>query len=278
MGNFVIAGSINYDLVLEIADFPRDHEKIRSHGAVMCPGGSAANTAYWLAKMGQRVQMVGAVGDDPFGRAALISLAAEGVSIDGVDVVTAEPTTVAVVCSTGANKRMITSRGPSFDSAIARFNLPTDDRCYVHVAAEPSATLTDFCSRAHGAGAVLSADFNGRDMSPISSTLFIAFLNVDEWRRLVGSQDVSWELGRGLVSSDGMVVVTMGRDGAMCLTAGRETHCAALPVVEVDRTGGGDGFNAAFLSAWSQRDDVGEALDAGLTLAAKIIGFKGARQ
>lgn len=244
----------------------------------MCPGGSAANTAYWLAKMGQRVQMVGAVGDDPFGRAALTSLADEGASVDGVDIVAAAPTTVAVVCSTGTNKRMITSPGPSFDSAIARFDLPTDDSCYVHVAAELSDALADFCSRAHRAGAFVSADFNGRDMRPISTTLFIAFLNVDEWRRLVGSQSVSWSLGHELVGSGGMVVVTMGRDGAMCLTPERETHCAALPAVAVDRTGGGDGFNAAFLSAWSQRKDVGEALDAGLTLAATIIGFKGARQ
>ena len=43
------------------------------------PGGSGANVAVWLARLGQRATFIGRVGDDMFGRWLRDDLVAEGV-------------------------------------------------------------------------------------------------------------------------------------------------------------------------------------------------------
>ncbi len=174
-------------------------------------------------------------------------------------------------------RRHLPSREP-LATALARFSLPVNNKCYVHIASEPTTDLTAFCSSARLAGALVSADFNGRDMNALSQELSVAFLNRGEWSKLVGARDLSWRLARELVIEGGKVIVTMGRDGAICLAEDKVTHCAASPAVEVDRTGGGDAFNAGFLTTWAEGGEIEESLRAGLTSAARIIGCRGARR
>ena len=45
----------------------------------LMPGGSGANVAVWLARLGQRATFVGRIGDDMFGRWLRDDLVAEGV-------------------------------------------------------------------------------------------------------------------------------------------------------------------------------------------------------
>lgn len=76
---FICAGSLNVDLTFPVERLPAEHEKLRCRGSALHYGGSAANTAYWLARLEQPVQMLGCVGDDPFGSLAVAALAEVGV-------------------------------------------------------------------------------------------------------------------------------------------------------------------------------------------------------
>jgi sugar/nucleoside kinase (ribokinase family) len=68
------------------------------------------------------------------------------------------------------------------------------------------------------------------------------------------------------------VVVTLGDAGAEAYFGGQRFFCAARRVNVVDRTGGGDAFDAGFLDAWLDRSALDACLERGLRSAALVLG------
>lgn len=271
----MVVGSLNYDVVFDVDRFPREHEKLRANGVRMGGGGSAANTSYWLARLGHTVELVSTVGDDILGSEAVDSLTNAGVALRVVRVPGAT-TGVAAVSSRGDEKRMITSPGPAIDLALDHVDV-SDLRksLWVHIASKPSARLAELASAAAAAGARVSVDFNGRDMSAVAVHASLGFLNLDEWELLTGEREPTESAAKELVPN-GQVVVTLGSQGALSLSSGGIVQRPAARTVVVDRTGGGDAFDAGFLDAVVSGLPVGECLDAGLELASQVLRSKGA--
>src|SRR3954454_18299692 len=77
-----VVGSINLDLVARVEALPRAGETVVGRDFVRMPGGKGANQAVAAAKLGARVRMVGAVGDDPLADEALAGLHEAGVELE----------------------------------------------------------------------------------------------------------------------------------------------------------------------------------------------------
>src|SRR5437763_10643134 len=97
----VVVGSINIDLTFRAPQLPRPGETVLGHSLVQGHGGKGANQAVMAAKLGRlpdhvraalarqlglppeslglNVAMVGRVGADPFGEAALENLKGHGI-------------------------------------------------------------------------------------------------------------------------------------------------------------------------------------------------------
>src|SRR5436190_1099779 len=75
----VIVGSLNLDLVIELARFPGPGETVLGSSLQRFFGGKGANQAYAAAKLGARVAIIGQVGKDRAGDAQISNLAAVGV-------------------------------------------------------------------------------------------------------------------------------------------------------------------------------------------------------
>ena len=66
-GRVVVAGSINVDLIVGVARLPRPGETVLGGRLVQQNGGKSANQAMAASRVGARVTMLGAVGDDDLG-------------------------------------------------------------------------------------------------------------------------------------------------------------------------------------------------------------------
>jgi ribokinase len=84
MTRIVVVGSINMDLVTLAPRFPGLGETLLGNRFVTVPGGKGANQAVAAARLGAQVALVGAVGDDAFGRQLREGLQGEGIDLSQV--------------------------------------------------------------------------------------------------------------------------------------------------------------------------------------------------
>lgn len=75
----LVVGSANADLVVAADRRPGGGETVLGGDTVLSPGGKGANTAVAAGRLGADVALLGAVGDDTYGRLLLGSLRAAGV-------------------------------------------------------------------------------------------------------------------------------------------------------------------------------------------------------
>ncbi|MCU1688994.1 MAG: PfkB domain protein [Jatrophihabitantaceae bacterium] len=261
---------------------------------VLSPGGSAANTACWLAAVGARATMVGRVGDDLAGRGAVAGLVDAGVdariAIDpaaatGMCIVLVGPDGErTMIPDTGANAGLDVEDVPAAliragaavhvsaytllrpatrPVALAALRLAAESGCGLSVDAASAAPLA-----AAPGGAVLS-------WLPAGTTLFA---NADEAAVLTGLSDPV-EAARALAAAGLTAVVKAGSDGAYACAPGSTgvVHSPARQVDLVDSTGAGDAFAAGYLAARLGGATLEAALASGTDLAARAVGLVGAR-
>jgi len=257
---------------------------IRFHG-----GGSAANTAAWLARAGAEPVLVGRVGDDERGRGARDELRAAGVET-ALAVDPDLPTGTCIVLVGPDGERTM---APDAGANDALTDIDLSDELlasaeHLHVAGY---ALLRPGSRPAARAAIARAVERGMTVSvdPSSAALlspeFLAHAagaglllpNADEAWMLSGERDPE-RAGRALASRFGEVVVTLGAEGALW-TDGRASLRAEAVVVEdaVDSTGAGDAFAAGLLTARLEGAAPGEALAAGARLAAEAVTRPGGR-
>ena len=63
-----IVGSINMDIVVQMDTFPKQGETVLGQLFTTIPGGKGANQAVAAARLGSPVHIVGALGQDSFGK------------------------------------------------------------------------------------------------------------------------------------------------------------------------------------------------------------------
>lgn len=242
-------------------------------------GGSAANTAAWLAALGTDVTFIGAVGSADVARHTAL-LPGVDVQLQAVDV----PTGTIIVLVQGEDRSMLTDRGAN---AELDFDAIPDSsfRSHVHLtghsmAASDGTAFARFLQRAKRAGATVS-------VSP-GSVAYIDALGAERFGEVIAGADVlfaSLVEGAALAGTADpadiaprvdapTLVLTLGADGV--IVDGVHIPAVTAPDV-VDPTGAGDAFCAGFLASWvSDRDAIGAAR-AGTEVAARAVGAVGGR-
>jgi ribokinase len=256
-------------------------------------GGSAANTAAWLAHLGVDVTLVGVVGDDAAGAARVAELRAAGVTC-AVRVAPGAATGSIVVLSGGGDRTMLADRGANALLTVADVEPVVAGAALVHVSGY---TLFDPATRAAGIAALTGAAAAGATASvdaasaaPLRSVGGSAFLgwtraanvllaNVDEARAILGSPPEAPDPGtRHLAATfGGEVVVKHGAAGALWSDGTSVTAVPAEPATVADPTGAGDAFAAGYLAARLSGTPIEPALRAGARQGAPAVALVGAR-
>ncbi|MFV2088848.1 ribokinase [Micromonospora sp. LOL_021] len=264
MPDIVVVGSLNVDVVVPLDELPAAGQTVLSAADhSRAGGGKGANQAVAAARLGRSVAMVGAVGDDAEGQWLTGLLAAEGVDTAAV-LRAPRPTGQAIV--------LVTADGDSTIAVSSGANMwlaPEHLRPYADLIGDAAAVLLQqevdaavvAATVAAARGLVVVNPAPARPIDPGTlARVDVLVPNRGELAALAGagagpaaagpSEDVAGlaAMARSL-GTRGPVVVTLGVDGALVVTADREHLVPAEPVDAVDATGAGDTFCAALADA-----------------------------
>ncbi len=291
----VVLGAINVDMVVSGAPLPGPGETVVGGEFSVHQGGKGGNQAVAAARAlrggpGQgSVAMVGAVGDDMFGREALAALAAEGVDCSAVRVRSGTATGVAlIVVDAGGENQIAVAPGANatltpgdVQSALSRV-LGADSVLLASLEVPADAVLAAaFVARTVGAPFVLNPA-PARDV-PAALLRLASHItpNETELDLLVpGFAGDPVRAAHALASADRelRIAVTLGARGVAALGPDVEQVFRALDVDPVDTVGAGDAFNGAFAAALAEGRPFVEAVRRGRTAGGLATTRHGARE
>lgn len=269
----VVVGSLNMDLVVRTERLPRPGETLAGESFVTVPGGKGANQAVAAARLGASVAMVGCVGDDAYGQALRSALLAEGVECQAVEIVEGVSSGVAAILVDAASQNTILivagSNGRLLPALVQRFEHLLADAeviiCQMEIPPETVA-FTLALGRRLGKKVILNP---APVQAPLPGEWYtdIDYLipNEREAEALTGLvvnglESAEKAAVRLLDRGVGKVIITLGGEGALFVSADGVEHFPAPTVQPVDTTAAGDtfvgGFAAALARGLSERDAV----------------------
>ncbi|MBC3496844.1 ribokinase [Pseudomonas sp. SWRI100] len=286
----VVVGSLNMDLVARAQRLPRAGETLPGEAFFTAPGGKGANQAVAVARLGGSVAMVGNVGDDAYGQQLRKALEREGVDCQAVSVCQGVSSGVALITVDAASQNCIViipgGNGLLTPQSVQRFDklLQAADViiCQLEVPAE---TVAWALARGHELGKRVILN-PAPATGPLPSTWFghIDYLtpNESEAEALTGitvtDQGSALRAGERLLQlGAGKVIITLGAQGALLVTAQGHQHFPAPVVQPVDTTAAGDTFVGGFAAALVRGLEEGEAIAFGQRAAALSVTRVGAQ-
>lgn len=231
-------------------------------------GGSPANIAVNVARLGGRAAMMARVGDDPLGSFLRGTLAAAGVGVDAVQTDPDAHTSLVLVARTATTPDFLPMRDADFRLDSADLEGAVSRARAVHTSTWPlSREPARQCAMralhlAHAEGKVTSLDPNytpriwpDREealgvMTVLLPDVTITKPSQDDAARLFGETLRPREVIRRFHAMGPMMVLfTMGAEGMILSVDGDETFIPARELEVVDATGAGDAFWSGFLMA-----------------------------
>jgi ribokinase len=236
-----VVGSINLDFVGLVTQLPRPGETVAAHHFRRNPGGKGATQAVAAARLGAKVTMIGAVGEDDLADEALAGLVAAGVELElertgqtGLALILVDDEGENVIAVVPGANALVTPREVE-GAVLCQLEVPDE----VVLAAAKKASFFAL---------------NAAPARPIDIELDLLVVN---------------RLEHEVVSRGKLVAVTSGADGAVLYKDGKEVAASASPeIISKDGTGAGDAFTACLVVALLEGRPYEEALSRACTAGA----------
>jgi ribokinase len=287
----VVVGAINVDLVVVAPRLPGPGETVVGGGLQTYGGGKGANAAVAAARAGAVVRLIGAVGADDTGVAALAELRDAGVDVSDVAGLIGEATGVAliVVDEDGENQIAV---GAGANAALTADHVRRCLRatlqsagCVLVSTEIPAAAVAAAIEEATAAG--VTCVLNPAPVLPIVAELLdlgpILTPNgseLSDLAALVGQSTGSAVGDAAIIAarSHRPVAVTQGGDGVLVVSPDGSSRQVSAPPVEVrDTTGAGDTFNGVLAARLANGDDLATAVPFAVAAASLSVTQVGAR-
>ena len=279
--DILTVGELLIDMISEAYD-----DAVNSNTYSRFFGGSAANLALNTNKLGLRSRVASAVGKDGFGAFLTRQLEQEGIPTDCIQV-TEDATSIVVITKSRSTPQPIFYRGadfqlnftPELEHAVKQTKI-VHFSCWP-ISREPArSTIGQILSAARAAGALIGFDPNyhpaiwnkGEDgvacVKSIIGQVDVVKPSKDDADRLFGTDTPDNHLARFLDLGAGLVILTMGADGALVSNGKDKLHVDSVATEVVDATGAGDAFWAGFYSGLIHQLSLLDAVKFGMEVSA----------
>jgi len=261
---YLVIGDINVDIIFEgIKTPPVMGQEMFVSNMDFCLGGSAANTASALGKLGAHVALWTRVGQDEFGSFLLKSLHQAGVDLGYVKQIPGGKSGVSVAMTNHSDRSFISFPGTNQELDFAEVEEgDLIGNTYLHLSGfdweRNFPGYLTLLQRAKRMGIITSFDLGWTEFDRYRSSLWdllpwvdYFFPNELEALALTQAPDVSTALE---ILDEKILepIITLGNRGAVTRWQGQEIHQAAFQVESIDSVGAGDAFAAGFLWATGQ--------------------------
>jgi sugar/nucleoside kinase (ribokinase family) len=272
-----IAGELNLDLILYglPEQLPPERELLADR-MMLTLGSSSAIVAHNLAALGSRVGFQSRIGDDPLGRIALDRLQQGGVDVSLVRRVPGAITTgLTVILHHEQWRNILTYSGTIAETSWDDLDLNylSDSRhfhfssYYLQRALRPR--VVELFQQLKAKGLTISLDTNDDPddrweggLSEVLRYVDVFLPNEREACKAAGADDLEAAIHK-LSQWVPLIVVKLGRKGAMAQRGAERFTSPSREVVAVDAVGAGDSFDAGFLHEFVRGSDLKTCLASG---------------
>ncbi len=286
-----VVGSNMIDLITYVNRMPEAGETIEAPRFEMGFGGKGANQAVAAARLGSRVMMVTRVGDDAFGKNYLENFRAQGIDVRHVSPAPGLSNGVApIFVDPSGENRILIIQGANTQLLPADVDRAAQDllECdlilmQLEVPLETVYHTVAFAAK-HGKEVVLNPApaHPELDVARLAGLTFLV-PNQTELALLsrmpTGTVTQNEAAARSLIARGiRSIIVTLGGDGALLVTASGVQHVPPVKVKPVDTTGAGDAFIGSFAHHYAASRDVEASLRQAVRYAAQSITRPGTQK
>lgn len=285
----LVIGSSNTDMVARAPRFPQPGETLLGKEFFVFPGGKGANQAVAAARLGADVTFVAKVGDDVFGRKAIEGFTREKINTAAIALDRVNPSGVAlitvddhgentIVVAPGANNTLL-----PIDLEKAASDFETADVVLTQLEI-PLETVLCSAEMSSAKGKTFILNPAPQRSLPKELLRIVSILTPNEselealvGRSLKGMHDIENAAREMLAVGVGVVIVTLGSEGAAIVKPGTFVHVPSTKVKAMDTTAAGDVFNGALAVALSEQLPLEEAVAFANSAAALSVTRMGAQ-
>ena len=266
-----IVGHTAIDHISRVSSLPERNGSSTITNRTVLFGGGAANIATGIARLGGKVTLVSAVGEDFKGSDYESWLKENGVLLDCYTVFGKHTPTAFMFTDPsgdqitffewGASEIFRTSDPPSFP--------------FVHMATADPVFNAKVAEKAGFASFDPGQDlhrYSAEQLHSIISRASLLFANHHEVEGMCRMMSISQSR---LITMVPMAVFTRGAEGSTLYLEGDEEHIPAIPVRMVDPTGAGDAYRAGFLTAYAKNFPPGICCRIGTVVASYVVEVEG---
>jgi 5-dehydro-2-deoxygluconokinase len=252
-------------------------------------GGSAANIAVAITKLGGQASLISCVSDDAVGRYILNQLKAYSIGCEHMHIVGGEArSSLAVVETRADNCQSVIYRNGASD-----FQLNNEDVQKIpytnygalivtgtSLAVQPSRSATLLAMKLAGeAGLAVIIDIDYRPYSWANAEeASQIYLSATAMCDIVIGNDVEFavmgdglKLARKLAQAADIVIYKMGEKGSITIAGTEEFETGIYAVKALKPTGAGDAFMGAFITSWADGLDIKTCVKRGSAAAAIVV-------
>ncbi|MFC4652089.1 ribokinase [Lactococcus nasutitermitis] len=264
MKKITVVGSISMDLVTSTKKIPEAGETIVGQSFSMVPGGKGANQAVAISRLSTEktsVTMLGAVGDDTFGKELILNLKNNQIFCDnvgtipqitGIAQITIYDNDNRIIIIPGANSAITTETWTQEWETIKESELVVLQNEIPH---EVNLQIAKFCK-----ANTIKVLYNPAPARKTDTEMldFVDYITPNEHEYKDLFPDLSLE--DGLKKYPNKLIVTLGIKGVALHDGTQFQVIPAIPAKAIDTTGAGDTFNGAFAVAISKKLEIKEAI------------------